>query len=89
MYSTSVCIGCVDWIYRNIQIIKRLFQLKAFCICFMTMVSGLTLNFIWVWVFIPGHIHIEKHYASRNAMYKTLPFQENTAKFNESFTKSS
>lgn len=44
MHSNLGYVGCMDCNCRNIQIIKCLFQLKEFQICFITMVSGLTLS---------------------------------------------
>lgn len=84
LYSTFGYMGCVVWIYINIQIIKHLFQLKAFCTCLIIMVSGLTLNL--------------KSFCSwpykKSLMYavilciKTLPFPLSTARLNKCFPKS-
>lgn len=70
MYSNFGYIGCMAQVYRNIQIIKRLLQLKEFQICFVAMVLGLTLSseFWFVATFT------EKCDLSDNIVHKMLPF---------------
>lgn len=70
IYSNFGCIGCMAWVYRNIQIIKCLLQLKEFQICFIAMVLGLTLNIVFWFV----AIFTEKCNLSNNIVHKMLPF---------------
>lgn len=82
MFSNFGYIGCMDWVYRNIQIIKRLFQLKEFQICFITMASGLTLSSEF-WFLA---IFTKKYNVSHDTVYKMLPFLSEVSQ--KCFTKS-